>query len=88
MKKKPQVGNPFALRIYRSHSFWLKLGPKIGGTLIKLHAWMALYKIFSNGGVEALAYVAYMHMLREGEQENKRLKGGKKSGPQSRVPAK
>ena len=86
--KKPVVSNPFALRVYRSHNFFVRLGPKLGGMLIKAHAFMALYKIFSNGGVEALAYVAYTHMLREGEQEHLKLKGGKKRGPQSRVPAK
>jgi len=88
MTQKPKPINAFALRVYRSHNFWIKLGPKLGGIMIKLHAWIALYKIFSNGGAEALAYVAYTHMLREGEQEHIKLKGAKNRGPQSRVPAK
>lgn len=79
--------NPFALRIFRSHSTWLRMGSLIGGRIIKFYAYLSIYKIASNGGLEALAYVCYCHMLQEGEKEHNRLKGVK-NGPQSRVPKK
>jgi len=63
-------------RIYGLHGLILKLGPLFGGPLVKLIGYYALYKIFTNGGVEALAYIAYEHMLIEGEKERKQAKHG------------
>jgi len=68
-----------ALRIFRTHGFWLKLGPQIGGRIIKAYAYFALYKIFTAGGVEALSHVAYLHMLREGEAEHLELTKAKRA---------
>lgn len=59
-------------RIYGVHGFLLKLGPKLGGPFVKFIAYYALYKVFTSGGAEALAYVCYEHMLREGEAEKVR----------------
>lgn len=75
-KKKPSL----ALRVYRLHNTFIKMGPRIGGHLIKLTAFYCLYKIFSNGGAESLAYVSYEHMLNEGKAEWE-----KKHGPQTGV---
>lgn len=59
-----------ALQVFKMHGFFLKLGPKIGGLLIKMTAFYCLYKILSTGGLEALSYVSYQHMIIEGEKEH------------------
>lgn len=58
-----------AVTVYQWHGFWLKLGPKLGGAFVKMVALYCLYKVVTNGGIEALSYVCYEHMLREGEAE-------------------
>ena len=63
------MAKTLALRIYNYHGFVLKLGPRLGGPFVKLAAYYALYKIFTSGGVEALAYISYEHMIKEGEKE-------------------
>ena len=60
-----------ATRIYNFHGFVLKLGPKVGAPFVKAVAYYALYKIFTNGGIESLAFIAYEHMINEGEKERK-----------------
>jgi hypothetical protein len=70
------VVNELSVWMFQKHQFFMKLGPKFGGGLIRLAALYALYKVFSNGGVESLSYVAYSHMIREGEAIQK--KRGKK----------
>lgn len=64
--------NALAIRIASIHGTLLKMGPKIGGPFVKFIAYYAMYRIFSSGGVEALAYVCYEHMLRTAEAEKKK----------------
>lgn len=66
--KKPKS---LAIRVASMHSFLIKLGPRVGGGLIRLTAFYALYRVFSNGGMEALAYVCYEHLLLQAEKEKK-----------------
>jgi len=63
------MSNPLAVRIAGLHGFLVKLGPRFGGGFVKLIAYYALYKVFTAGGVEALAYICYEHLLRQGEAE-------------------
>lgn len=77
---KQENKSPLSLRVYRLHNTFSKMGPRIGGPLIRLTAFYCLYKVFSNGGVESLAYVSYEHMLNEGRAEWE-----KKHGTQSRM---
>lgn len=74
-----------ATRIYNFHGFVLKLGPRLGGPFVKFAAYFALYKIFTSGGLEALAFIAYEHMIREGEKEKEQKKknGNRQSKTQS-----
>lgn len=74
--------NTLPLTVYKWHGFFLKLGPKLGSLPIRFMAYYALYKIVTNGGVEALAFVCYEHMFRLGETERKKVKP---NGAQTRV---
>jgi hypothetical protein len=78
--QKYKVKNPFALRIFKMHSVAVKLGPKLGGKIIKLLASLCFYKIATNGGVQSLSYVCYQHILQEGVAEYQKI-----HGTQSRV---
>jgi hypothetical protein len=77
------MSKPLALRIYNFHGFILKLGPRLGAPFVKAVAYFALYKIFTNGGIEAVAYIAYTHMLTEGEKERNKKNGNRQSKTQS-----
>lgn len=83
-KQKPS----FAITLYRWHSFFIKLGPKLGSLPIRAMAYYGLYKIMTNGGLEALSYVCYDHLFRQGEAELKALKGKKQNGAQTGMPKK
>jgi hypothetical protein len=72
--------NSLELRVYRLHNTFLKMGTRIGGSLIRLTAFYCLYKVFSNGGAESLAYVSYEHMLNAGK-----LEWEKRNGTQGRM---
>jgi hypothetical protein len=76
------VAKTLACRIYNFHGFVLKLGPRLGGPFVKFTAYFALYKIFTTGGLEALAFIAYNHMLTEGEKE-KQKNGNRQNKTQS-----
>jgi len=78
-QEKQKQKTSLALRVWKLHNTFVKLGPKIGGPVLKLTAFYCLYKIFSNGGIESLAYVSYEHMLNEGKAE------AEKRGTQSRM---
>ena len=75
--------NQLAIRIAKLHSSLLKIGPKFGGPFVKLVAYYATYKIFSSGGMEAIAYVCYEHMLRTAELEKQKSEEKKKNGSQT-----
>jgi hypothetical protein len=64
--------NALAIRIAKIHGSLLKLGPKLGGPFVKMIAYYAMYRIFSSGGIEALAYVCYEHMLRTADAEKQK----------------
>jgi hypothetical protein len=66
--------NALALRIASFHAILLKLGPKLGGPFVKVIAYYALYRVFSSGGMEAVSYICYEHMLRTAEQEKGKVK--------------
>lgn len=84
----PTKKNSLPLTIYKWHGFFIKLGPKLGSLPIRALAYYALYKVASNGGLEALSYVCYEHMFKQGEAEAKKPKGTKTNGPQAGVPKK
>lgn len=58
-----------ARQVASLHGFWLKLGPRIGGPFVKIVAYYAMYRIVTNGGLEALAFVCYEHMLNQAAKE-------------------
>lgn len=74
------MSKSLASRVCMLHGFWLKLGPRFGGPFVKMVAYYSLYKIFTSGGVEAVAYVCYEHMLRNGEAERKVKQNGTQTG--------
>jgi hypothetical protein len=77
------MAKTLSTRIYNFHGFVLKLGPRLGGPFVKFAAYFALYKIFTSGGLEALAFIAYEHMIREGEKEKQKANGNRQSKTQS-----
>jgi len=70
-----QPVNLLALRIYNAHAFLIRLGPRMGGPFVRALAYYSLYRIFTNGGAESLAYIAHEYMIREGEKLRQQKKG-------------
>lgn len=79
----PKAKKSLALRIYNMHGFYLKLGQRIGTPFVKYTAYFALYKIFTSGGAESVAYCCYEHMIREGEKEFKKSNANRQNKTQS-----
>jgi hypothetical protein len=59
-----------AQRTLSLHGFYMKLGPKFGAPFFKLTAYLSLYRMFSNGGLESVAYCCYFYLIKKGEEEN------------------
>jgi hypothetical protein len=74
------MSKSFEQWVYFWHALALKLGPFFGAPIVKFMAYLSLYKIFTNGGAEALAYVCYEHMITVGKQQKEKKSNGTQTG--------